>query len=101
MNKKHPIAAVVLLLVSVLSADGSRAQDANPIWRKTDVLSAPEANQAAAVDERSVYAISNTIVAKYERRTGLRLATSTGEATHLNSGFVWHGRVDCAHSNYP
>ncbi|GIS59395.1 MAG: hypothetical protein CM1200mP2_16200 [Planctomycetaceae bacterium] len=40
-------------------------------------------------------------MAKYDRTTGRRIATSTGQAKHLNSGFPWRGRLLCAHSNYP
>lgn len=68
---------------------------------QTGTLSAPEANQAAAVDERFAYAIDNAVVAKYDRATGKRMATSSGEAKHLNSGFLWQGKLYCAHSNYP
>ena len=72
-----------------------------PVYIQTDFLAAPEANQAAAANEQFVYAIDNTIVAKYDRATGKRLAVSTGEAKHLNSGFLWDGKLYCAHSNYP
>jgi len=41
------------------------------------------------------------MVAKYDRRSGKRLAVSTGEAKHLNSGFLNKGKLYCAHSNYP
>ena len=34
-------------------------------WKQTAVVQAPEANQAAAADERFAYAIDNTLVAKY------------------------------------
>lgn len=67
----------------------------------TDLLPAPEAHQAAAADERFVYAVSSTVVAKYDRMTRGRLAVSSGEARHLNSGFLWTGKLYCAHSNYP
>ncbi len=70
-------------------------------WSPTATLTAPEANQAAAADEKFVYAITNTLVAKYDRLTGERVAVSTGEAKHLNSGFLWQGKLYCAHSNYP
>jgi hypothetical protein len=70
-------------------------------WREIAVLSAPEAVQAAAADGSFVYAINNTTVAKYDRETGQRIATSRGRATHLNSGFFHHGKLYCAHSNYP
>ncbi len=67
----------------------------------TETLPAPEANQAAASDDRFVYAIDSKIIAKYDRRTGQRLALSSGEASHLNSGAWWEGRLYCAHSNFP
>jgi hypothetical protein len=70
-------------------------------WQATATIDAPEANQAAAAEERFAYAITNAKVAKYDRRTGKRLAVSTGEAQHLNSGYLWEGKLYCAHSNYP
>lgn len=68
---------------------------------QTTSLNAPETNQAACADERYVYAIDSKAIAKYDRTTGNRVTTSTGEATHLNSGFLWNGNLYCAHSNYP
>jgi hypothetical protein len=64
-------------------------------------LAAPEANQAAAADEHFVYAIGSAVVAKYDRATGQRIALSTGPAHHMNSGFLWQGKLLCAHSNFP
>lgn len=68
---------------------------------ETGTVPAAEANQAAAVDGRFVYAIDSTVVAKYDRATGERLAVSTGKAKHLNSGYIRNGKLYCAHSNYP
>ena len=68
---------------------------------RTGELPAPEANQAAAADERCVYAIDSAVIAKYDRVTGMRVALSLGPAKHLNSGFLWNGKLYCAHSNYP
>lgn len=70
-------------------------------WRQTGAFGAAEAVQAAAAEETHFYAVTNTLVAKYDRTTGKRVAISTGEAKHLNSGFSWNGRLYCAHSNYP
>lgn len=70
-------------------------------WSAARELAAPEAHQAAAADERFLYAIANKQVAKYDRITAARIALSTGRAEHLNSGFLWEGRLYCAHSNYP
>lgn len=93
--KRWPAYSCILLLA--LFSSSANAQE----WRATGSMPAVEANQAAAADERFVYAIGNSAIAKYDRRTGERLAISTGAATHLNSGFVWQGRIYCAHSNYP
>lgn len=68
---------------------------------ETRRLDAPEAFQAAAAHEDWVFAIANSQVTKYDRASGKRLAISTGEAKHLNSGFMWEGKLYCAHSNYP
>lgn len=68
----------------------------------TRLLSSAHATQAAAADERHVYAISNTTVAQYERASGRLVREATAAGTrHLNSGFAWEGRIWCAHSNYP
>jgi hypothetical protein len=77
------------------------ADESQTVWKQTRVIEAPEAFQAAAADERFVYAIANRVVAKYDRETGERVTVSTGEARHLNSGFFHEGKLYCAHSNYP
>ncbi len=79
----------------------TRAAAAEHGWEQTTVLAAPEAHQAAVADDRFVYAINNTTVARYDRETGQRLAVSHGPAKHLNSGFFHEGKIYCAHSNYP
>jgi hypothetical protein len=67
----------------------------------TGSLASPLANQAAAVDDKFVYAVDNAVVAKHDRATGKELARSVGKAQHLNSGFLWEGKLYCSHSNYP
>lgn len=90
-----------LWLVLTTVAVGWSQEKSTTVWKQTGTLAAPEAHQAAAADERFVYVITNTLVAKYDRQSGERLAVSTGEAKHLNSGFLWEERLFCAHSNYP
>lgn len=70
-------------------------------WRLMQSLSAAEAHQSAAADKNHFYAITNNRVAKYDRNTGKRISISTGKAKHLNSGYIWNGKLYCAHSNYP
>ena len=92
---QHTVLFTLALVTGILPA---LAEDT---WPKTAELSAPEAVQAAAADRQFVYAIASQQVAKYDRATGRRIATSTGKAKHLNSGFLWNGQLLCAHSNYP
>jgi hypothetical protein len=66
------------------------------------LVSSPHATQAAAADARHVYAVSNTTVAQHDRASGRLVRMATEPTTkHLNSGFIWDGKVWCAHSNYP
>lgn len=90
----------VLWLTVALSAVAGAGPGASSM-RVTRVIAAPEAVQAAAADDRVVYAVSSTTIGKYDRATGERVGTSTGAAKHLNSAFVFEGKVYCAHSNYP
>ncbi len=88
-------------LVLAFSTAAALAVEPAVIWRETAALDAPEAFQAAAADQEHVYAIASSQIARYDRATGRRLALSTGEARHLNSGFFWQGKLYAAHSNYP
>jgi hypothetical protein len=80
-----------------------KAQESHSVvaWTESQKFSAAEAVQAAAADAHYFYAINNTHVAKYDRFTGELVATSRGPVKHLNSGFLWQGKLYCAHSNYP
>lgn len=64
-------------------------------------LASPYATQAAAADERFVYAVASSTIAKLDRTSGAQLALSTGKASHLNSGLLLDGKLYCAHSNFP
>jgi hypothetical protein len=77
------------------------AKDPHLAWKQTRELAVPEADQAAAAEGNYVYAIAGSKIAKVDRKSGDRVAVSTGTAKHLNSGFFWQGKLYCAHSNYP
>ena len=94
-------AIAALVLVASESSDAADSTSQKAAYVQTASLAAAEANQAAAADDRFVYAIDSTVVAKYDRASGKRLAESVGKAKHLNSGFLWSGKLYCAHSNYP
>ena len=97
------VAGCLLAANLFVGATNSRGEELpSEIWPRARSFPAAEAHQAAAADDKFVYAIANSVIAKYDRMTGEKIAVSSGEkATHLNSGFVWEGRLYCAHSNYP
>lgn len=88
-----------LLLVCAAAAES--ALPLKPGFKAAGELKSEHATQAAAATEKHVFAVSSTKVAVYDRATGKELAVSEGPAEHLNSAFVWEGKVYCAHSNYP
>lgn len=95
------VTALFCLLIAHGWAVVAEVGSSTPLsWRQTGALPAPEANQAAAAWGEYAYAITNRVVAKYDRQSGQRVAVSSGEAHHLNSGFFWEGRLYCAHSNF-
>ncbi|QEL15193.1 endonuclease [Limnoglobus roseus] len=92
----------VLFLSLFLAAAGSSKLPLKPGWVAAATTASEHAHQAAAADDRFLYAVSSTHVARYDRTTGKLAGTGTTKDTkHLNSAFVWKGKVYCAHSNYP
>jgi len=96
--------AVALVAVACRAMTASMFQTAEAA-RTERRFPAPEASQAVAVDGRFFYAIGNTVVAKYDKRTGAQAAIWRAEpgshVAHLNSGIVVGKELLCAHSNYP
>jgi hypothetical protein len=65
---------------------------------------APEADQGVAVDARALYAVDNSEIGKYDRKTGAKLAHFKGDPAkfpHMNSCAVIGADLICAGSNYP
>jgi hypothetical protein len=65
---------------------------------------AAEANQGVAVDDRSIYAIGNSEIGRYDKQTGRRTGGWVGDPRvfpHLNSCAVIGAELVCASSNYP
>ena len=65
---------------------------------------AEEARQGVAVDARYFYPNSNNKIGKYDKRTGVRVATWEGPRAlypHMNSCVVDKAELVCAASNYP
>lgn len=64
---------------------------------------APEAGQGVAVDARSIYAITNNEIGRYDKKTGRRVTHWKGERAlykHINSCAVVGAELVCAASNY-
>lgn len=65
---------------------------------------APEARQGVAVGADSFYAIVNTRIARYDKRSGAKLAEWVGDRRrilHLNSCTVDGAELVCANSDFP
>lgn len=96
------------LTVAILGGTANLfAQDEIPKRQfvETKRFSAREATQAVAADHSHFYAISNSVVAKYDQESGERVALWEADderpLRHLNSAFIRNGKLFCAHSNYP
>jgi len=91
-----------LVLIAVVNTSCRAAEHTLTEIKRFD---APEARQAVAVDATHFYAITNSRIGKYDRRTGQRVAlweaSDEFPLKHLNSGIVKDGRLIAAHSNYP
>ena len=81
-----------------------QAATAPPTATELRRMPAVEAHQGVAADRRSVFAIDNSTIARYDRRTGRRMATWRGDPArfpHLNSCTRHDDALVCAGSNYP
>lgn len=75
------------------------------IARQVREYAAPEARQGVAVDASHIYAIVNTIIAKYDKQTGALVSRWTsprgGPIRHINSCYAADAKLWCANSNFP
>jgi predicted GH43/DUF377 family glycosyl hydrolase len=75
------------------------------VMREVQRFNCAEAHQAVAVDETTMFAISNRGIGKYSKLSGKLLkqwtAPSESPIRHMNSGVVIGQRLYCANSNWP
>jgi len=108
-----------LLVSGIVTREGNKKEDRNlfinhlkpetfnptPRYREIQRFIAPEARQGVAVDDRNIYAISNSMIAIYDKQNHRlidRWEEPEGDTLiHLNAGIVKNGRLWTAHSNYP
>jgi hypothetical protein len=92
-------------LASFLVLAGAPAASAATALKQIGEFAVPEANQGIGVDDRYFYAVDNQVIAKYDKKTGKRVARwqgpKEGPILHLDSAMVMDGRIFAAHSNYP
>jgi len=95
----------LLLAVGLLSAPAWADEPKTHPVEAVASFAVPEARQAVAVDADSFYAIDSRAIARYDKKTGARIAAWTeakgGPVIHLDSGVVVDGKLYTAHSNYP
>ncbi|KRB52149.1 MAG: hypothetical protein V4514_15895 [Pseudomonadota bacterium] len=95
------------LVASAASAQEAAAPSGSAPSRSAEVLrrySAPEARQGVAVDRDHVYAVANSTIAKYDKKTGMKVAEWKGDPArypHINSCAVISRELVCASSNFP
>ena len=103
--------ALAPLVIASFAAQGqtpSGRQQPSPVpaYKAAEVRrwAASEARQGVAVDAHHFYAVVNTQLGKYDKRTGAKVAEWIGDGErikHLNSCTVDGSDLICAHSNYP
>lgn len=73
--------------------------------RSLRTYDAPEATQGVAVDARHFYPVANSVLAKYELASGVRVdlweAPDPPLVRHMNSCLADGALIRCANSNYP
>jgi hypothetical protein len=78
---------------------------AQPSLTQIAEFDVPEAAQGVGVDARYFYAVNNTTIAKYDKKTGVLVKQWTqekgGPLVHLDGATVRDGKIYAAHSNYP
>jgi hypothetical protein len=98
------LACAALLQSNVVLAEEGQGAAKAEVLRQ---YPAPEARQGVAVDVRYVFAVSNSTIAKYDKRSGERVAIWEGDKAqfpHINSCTVITvetAQLVCANSNFP
>ena len=76
-----------------------------PVLTQIAAFDVPEAGQGVAVDAQFFYAVDNTTIAKYDKKTGARIKAwaqaKGGPLIHLDGAMVMDGKIYAPHSNYP
>jgi hypothetical protein len=94
-------AAVLLIAPPALAEEAGPPQGSSELLQRFQIK---EARQAVGVDADAFYAVDNTTIAKYDKKTGTLITKWEGKgegAIHLDSAALVDGKLFAAHSNYP
>jgi hypothetical protein len=94
-------AAILFAALPALAEDAGPPQGSSELLQRFQIK---EARQAVAVDADAFYAVDNTAIAKYDKKTATLITKWDGKdsgAIHLDSATVADGKLYAAHSNYP
>ncbi len=97
-----PIAVLIFAALPVLAEETGPLTGSSGLIQRFQIK---EARQGVGVDADAFYAVDNTVIAKYDKKTGTLIAKwegdADGSAIHLDSATVVDGKLYAAHSNYP
>ena len=95
-----PFAALIFAALPALAEESGPLTGSSELIQRFQVK---EARQGVGVDADAFYAVDNTVIAKYDKKTGALIAKweGDGSAIHLDSAAVVNGKLYAAHSNYP
>ena len=94
----------VFTLAAALAAAAPAGPPMGPAAEAVRRYPAQEATQGVAVDGAHLYAVANSVIAKYDKRTGQKVGEWRGDPArypHINSCTVIARELVCASSNYP
>jgi hypothetical protein len=95
-------AAILLAALPAVAKEAGPPQGTSELLQRFQIK---EARQAVGVDADAFYAIDNSVIAKYDKKTGALITRwegdANGSAIHLDSAAVVDGKLYAAHSNYP
>lgn len=96
------LAALIFIVLPAVAEEAAPPIGSSELIQRFQI---PEARQGVGVDADAFYAVDNTVIAKYDKKTGTLIAKweggADGSATHLDSATVVDGKLYAAHSNYP
>ncbi len=97
------IGATIVLLLAFLLA--GTTVSAKPVLEQIGEFTVKEANQGVGADDKYFYAVDNTVIGKYDKKTGKLVKkwqeSKGGPISHLDSAMLMDGKIYAAHSNYP